>query len=148
MLSFRLKKQTSKNVAEKPLNVILSNSQLNKLKSAIKHGTEVTLNLSSNLMGSSNDETNFPQKLLLTNTQDSHIRKTFSPANIKFSKTQLSEIQSGGFNILDLMNPAEVVYKIAIKAKDLSNKVPLDDVLIAEVSRKFLPDHKFFFTKS
>ena len=46
------------------------------------------------------------------------------------------------------MNPAEVVYKIAIKAKDLSNKVPLDDVLIAEVSRKFLPDHKFFFTKS
>ena len=152
MLSFRLKKQTIKNVAEKPLNVILSNSQLNKLKSAIKHGTEVTLNLSSNLMGSSNDETNFPQKLLLTNTQDSHIRKTFangSPANIKFSKTQLSKIQSGGFNILDLMNPAEVVYKIAIKAKDLSNKVPVDDVLIAaEVSRKFLPDHKIFFTKS
>ena len=130
----------------------MSNSQLNKLKSAIKHGTEVTLNLSSNLMGSSNDETNFPQKLLLTNTQDSHIRKTFangSPANIKFSKTQLSKIQSGGFNILDLMNPAEVVYKIAIKAKDLSNKVPVDDVLIAaEVSRKFLPDHKIFFTKS
>ena len=130
----------------------MSNSQLNKLKSAIKHGTEVTLNLSSNLMGSSNDETNFPQKLLLTNTQDSHIRKTFangSPANIKFSKTQLSKIQSGGFNILDLMNPAEVVYKIAIKAKDLSNKVPVYDVLIAaEVSRKFLPDHKIFFTKS
>ena len=130
----------------------MSNSQLNKLKSAIKHGTEVTLNLSSNLMGSSNDETNFPQKLLLTNTQDSHICKTFangSPANIKFSKTQLSKIQSGGFNILDLMIPAEVVYKIAIKAKDLSNKVPVDDVLIAaEVSRKFLPDHKIFFTKS
>ena len=82
----------------------------------------------------------------------SNIRKAFangSPANIKFSKTQLSKIQSGGFNILDLMNPAEVVYKIAIKAKNLSNKVPVDDVLIAaEVSRKFLPDHKIFFTKS
>ena len=33
------------------LNVKLSNSQLNKLKSAIKKGTEATLNLSSNLIG-------------------------------------------------------------------------------------------------
>ena len=32
------------------LNVKLSNSPLNKLKSAIKNGTEVTLNLSSNLI--------------------------------------------------------------------------------------------------
>ena len=32
------------------LNVKLSNSRLNKLKSGIKNGTEVTLNLSSNLM--------------------------------------------------------------------------------------------------
>ena len=50
------------------LNVKLSNSQLNKLKSGIKDGTEVTINLSSNVKGSSNDETNFPHKLLLTNT--------------------------------------------------------------------------------
>ena len=51
------------------LNVKLSNSQLNKLKSAIKKRTEVTLNLSSNLIGNSNDETNFPHKLSLSNTQ-------------------------------------------------------------------------------
>ena len=51
------------------LNVKLSNSQLNKLKSAIKHGTELTLNLSSNLIENSNDEINFPHKLLLTDTQ-------------------------------------------------------------------------------
>ena len=48
------------------LNVNLSNSQLNKLKLTIKNGTEVTLNLSSNLTGSSNDETNLPHKLLST----------------------------------------------------------------------------------
>ena len=42
------------------LNVKLSNSQLNKLKFAIKNRTEVTLNLSSNLIGKSDDETNFP----------------------------------------------------------------------------------------
>ena len=40
------------------LNVKLSNSQLNKLKSGIKNTTEVTWNLSSNLIRSSNDETN------------------------------------------------------------------------------------------
>ena len=82
------------------LNVKLSNSQLNKLKPAIKNGTEVTLNLSSNLIGNSNDETNFPHKLLLSDTQVSKIRKTFangSSANIKFSKTKLSKMtQSRG----------------------------------------------------
>ena len=51
------------------LNVKLSNPQLNKLKSAVKNGTEVTLNLSSNLTGNSVGETNFPHKLLLTDTQ-------------------------------------------------------------------------------
>ena len=40
------------------LNVKLSNSQLNKLKSGIKYRTEATLNLSANLIGNSNDETN------------------------------------------------------------------------------------------
>ena len=35
------------------LNVKLSNSQLNTLKSDIKNGTEVTLNLSSNVTGNS-----------------------------------------------------------------------------------------------
>ena len=42
------------------LNVKLSNSQLNKLKSAIKYRIGVTLNLSSNLIGSSNGENSFP----------------------------------------------------------------------------------------
>ena len=42
------------------LNVKLSNSQFNKLKSAIKNETEVVLRLSSNVIVYSNDETNFP----------------------------------------------------------------------------------------
>ena len=44
----------------KSLNVNLSNSQLNKLKSAIKNGTDVILRLSSNMIGNSDDEANFP----------------------------------------------------------------------------------------
>ena len=49
------------------LNVKLSNSQLNKLKSATRNGTDVVLRLSSNMIGNSAGETNFPHKLLLTN---------------------------------------------------------------------------------
>ena len=44
------------------LNVKLSNSQLSKLKSAIKNKTDVVLRLSSNMIGHSEDETNFPHK--------------------------------------------------------------------------------------
>ena len=57
------------------LNVILSNSQLNKFKSRIKNGTKVTLNPSSNLIRNSNYETNFLHKLLLSDTQVSKICK-------------------------------------------------------------------------
>ena len=49
------------------LNVRLSNSQLNKLKSAIKNETDVVLRLSSNIVGNSTDETNFLHKLFLNN---------------------------------------------------------------------------------
>ena len=77
----------------------LSNSQLNKFKSAIKNETEVVLRLSSNMIG--DNETNFPHKLLLTNRQVSNLRKAFannSSTDIKLSKTQLSKMmQSGGF---------------------------------------------------
>ena len=41
------------------LNLKLSNSQLNKLKSTIKNEKEVVLRLSSNMIGNSNDEANF-----------------------------------------------------------------------------------------
>ena len=50
------------------LNVKLSNSQLNKLISAIKNKSDVVLRLSSNMIG--DNETNFPHKLLLTNYQN------------------------------------------------------------------------------
>ena len=83
------------------LNTKLSNSQLNKLKSAIKNENDVVIRLSPNMIGDSNDKTNFPHELLLTDRQPPSIRKAFannSSINIKFSKTQLSKmIQSGGF---------------------------------------------------
>ena len=41
------------------VNVKLSNSQLNKSKSVIKNVAEVTTKLLSNMIGDSNDESNF-----------------------------------------------------------------------------------------
>ena len=53
------------------------------------------------MIGNSDDETNFPQKLILTNRQVANPRKVFvnnSSTDIKLSKTELSKmIQSGGF---------------------------------------------------
>ena len=69
----------------------MSNLQLNKVKLGIKIGTEVTLKLSSNVFGDSNDENNFSIKSSLTNTQVLRISKAFAnnpPANTKSSKNQ------------------------------------------------------------
>ena len=69
----------------------MSNLQLKNLKSGIKSGTQATLNLLSN------EKTDFPLKLSLTNTQVSKLCKAFTNgplANIKFSKPQLSKMFS------------------------------------------------------
>ena len=61
---------------------------------------KVTLNLSSDVVGDSNGETNFPHRLLLINTRVSRLRKTLannSLANIKLSKTQLHKMGQLGF---------------------------------------------------
>ena len=81
------------------LNTKLSNSQLNKLKAAIKNENYVVIRLCPNMIGDSNDKRGFPHELLLTDRQASSIREAFannSSVDIKFSKTQLSKmIQSG-----------------------------------------------------
>ena len=112
------------------LNVKLSNSPLNKLKSAIKNQTEVVLRLSSNMIG--DDETNFSHKLLLTNRQVANLRKAFAnhlSTDIKLSKTQLSKIiQSGGFlgRLLDpLLKTGLPLIKIVIKPLAKSVIIPL-----------------------
>ena len=97
--------------------------------------------------GNSNDETYFPYILLLSDTQDLKIRKNFAngwPANMKFSKIQLSKmIKSGRLNFLDLLNPAEAVDKIANMLKNLSNKVSLNEkIKTVDNARRILRDYK------
>ena len=80
------------------LNVKLSNSQLNKLKSAIKNKTGVVMRLSLNMV---DDDETFPHKLLLTNRQVENLFKAFankSSTDINLSKNQLFKIvQSARF---------------------------------------------------
>ena len=53
------------------------------------------------MIGNSDDKSNFPHELLLTNREVANLRKSFannSSADIKLSKTKLFKmIQSGGF---------------------------------------------------
>ena len=76
------------------VNVKLSNSRLNKLKSRIKNENDVVIRVSLSMIGDSDDQTNFPHELLLTDRKVSSIRKAFannSSVDIKFSKAQLSK---------------------------------------------------------
>ena len=114
----------------------LSQRKIVQFNSGIKGGTEVTLNLSSNLIGNSNGETNFPQKLLLTDTQVSKIRKAFAnglSANIKFSKTQMSKmIQSGG--ILRELLVAIPHGVLKVRKQELINKLEMQqDILFIKI---------------
>ena len=56
----------------------LSHSKLNKLKSVLINGTEITVNLALILIRNSNDETNFKHKLLLIGTILLKICKAFA----------------------------------------------------------------------
>ena len=60
------------------------------------------------IIGSFDDDTNFPHKLLLTNRQVANLCKVFannSSADIKLSKTQLSKIIQWGWFFSKLLGP-------------------------------------------
>ena len=84
------------------------------------------MNLSSNLIGNSNDETNFPHKLLLTDTQVSKICKAFSNGlspNVKFSKTQLSKIVQLGGVLHDIPIFGNILSSVAIKGTNIARNL-------------------------
>ena len=123
------------------LNVKLSNLQLNKLKSVIKNETDVVLTLSLNMIGNSDENTNFRHELLLTNRQVANLCKAFAKntsTDIMLSKTQLSKmIHSGGFlgRLLGpLLRTGLPLMKIVIKPLAESVFVPLGLTAAASVA--------------
>ena len=84
------------------------------------------------MIGDSNDEYNFPDKLLLTGRQVSNIPKAFAnntSTDIKFSKTQWSKmVQLGGFLgrlLVPLLKTGLPLIKSVIKPLAKSVLIPL-----------------------
>ena len=79
------------------VNVKLSNSQLNKLKSAVKNKQRTTLRMNARMFNGNK----LPHELLLTTRQTTKLRNAIEnnmSTDIKLSKAQISKIiQSGGF---------------------------------------------------
>ena len=79
------------------VNVKLSNTQLKKLKDAVKNNTATSLRVSLKMF----DGNNLRHELLLTTRQKTKIRNAFNnnmSTDIKFSKAQITKIiQSGRF---------------------------------------------------
>ena len=75
----------------------LSNSQLDKLKSAVKNRKGIILRMNARMLSANN----LPHELLLTTTQTTKLRNATEnnmPTDIQLSKAQISKIiQSGGF---------------------------------------------------
>ena len=84
-------------VEYKTVNPKLSNSQLNKLKSAVKNKQGTTLRMNARMFSSQD----LPHELFLTQRQITKLRNNIEnnlQTDIKLSKAQISKIiQSGGF---------------------------------------------------
>ena len=96
------------------INVKLSDTQLKKLKAAVKNKTETTLRISLKMFNGNN----LPHELLLTTRQKTKVRNAFNnnmSTDLKLSKAQISKIiQSGGFLGSLLSKLAGSLMKIAI----------------------------------
>ena len=79
------------------VNVKLTDTQVKKLKTAVKNKSGATLRMSLKMF----DGNDLPHELLLTTRQKTNLRNAFNnnmSTNLKLSKAQISKtIQSGGF---------------------------------------------------
>ena len=93
------------------------------------------------MIGDSNDKTNFPHELLLTNRQVSSICKAFaniSSVDIKFSKTQLSKMIHSGGLLGKLLGPSSKIglplMKSVITPLAISVLIPLGLTAVASAA--------------
>ena len=125
------------------LNVKLSNSQVNKSKSAIKNGTGVVLRLSLNIVSNSNNESNFPHKLLLTNRQILSLGKAFAnhaSVDIELSKAKLTKMQKGGFLkfLMPLLKSGSPLLKFVVKPLGILGLTAAASATDAAINKKIL----------
>ena len=96
------------------VNVKLSDTQLKKLKTAVKNKTETILRMSLKMF----DGNHLPHELLLTTRQKTKLKNAFNnnmSTDLKLSRAQISKIiQSGGFLGSLLSKLAGPLMKVAI----------------------------------
>ena len=123
------------------VNPKLSNSQLNKLKSAVKNRQGTTLRM-NNKMFSAN---NLPHELLLTTGQTTKLRNAIEnnmSTDTKSNKAQISKIiQSGGFlgKILgQLLKNGLPLLKSVIKPLGLLGLTAASSAIDASVQKRYI----------
>ena len=100
----------------------------------------MVLRLSSNMIGSSDDETNFPHKLLLTNRQVTNLHKAFAnntSTDIKLSKAQLTKMQKGRF-LAPLLKSGLPLLKSIIKPLGMLGPTAAASATDAAINKKIL----------
>ena len=121
------------------VNIKLSNSQLNKLKSAAKNKQGTTLRMNTRIFNGNN----LPHELLLTTRQTTKLRNAIEnnmSTDIKLSKAQISKIiQSGGFLgklLIPLLKIGLPLLKSVIKPLGLLGLTTASSVIDAGVQKK------------
>ena len=113
------------------VKVKLPDTQVRKLKDAVKNNTGTTLRISLEMF----DKNNLPHELLLTTRQKTKLRNAFNnnmAADIKLSKAQISKlIQSGRFLGALLNKLAGPLMKVAVP---LTENIPALLGIIAAAS--------------
>ena len=127
------------------VNVKLSNSQLNKLKSAVKNNKRTTLRMNARMLKGNN----LPHELLLTTRQTTKVRNAIEnnmSTDVKLSKAQISKIiQSGGFlgKILGpLLKTGLPLLKSVIKPLGLLGLTAASSVIDAGIQKKIYGSRK------
>ena len=95
------------------------------------------------MVGNSNDETNFPHKLLLTNRQILSLRKAFAnhtSVDIKLSKAQLTKMQKGGFLkfLIPLLKSGLPLLKSVVKLLGMLGLIAAASAADAATNKKVL----------
>ena len=95
------------------------------------------------MIGNSDDEANFPHKLLLTNRQVANICKVFAwhtSTDIKLSKPQLTKMQKGGFLrfLALLLNSGLPLLKSATKPLGMLGLIAGPSATDAAINKKIL----------
>ena len=95
------------------------------------------------MIGNSDDKSNFPHKLSLTNRQVANIRKTFAnhtSTDIKLSKAQLSKMQKDGFLrfLAPLLKSGLPLLKSVMKPLDMLGRTAAASATDVAINQKIL----------